>query len=306
MKTLTIIFITILISFTTAAQTTISVPQYPDSVKHKVAVSLCWNNVLMAVNFAKSQGMTVEEYGKYAGQQAIPYWNKDMEFKQFAYNFIGSWVIMSKGVEILSQTDNNIVFRIAKVYPMIEEQGSFVGVTFKELITYMSAILAYNNLKYGKMRTWKFVNLDNNKCIHALTAGLFNETDLEFLSGSASGITTDLISDWNNVYSCGNHLEAGYLTELRKLTINGNTSDFTTDRTWKVGTITSINTTNGIEGGPITNSGTIGLTGLGLALHNLDVNGLIVRTGNSNFAGRTIEAGSGVKNMLRQKDNITI
>lgn len=140
MKTLTIILIAILIALTTSAQTTISVPQYPDSVKHKVAVSLCWNNILMAVNFAKSQGMTVEEYGKYAGQQAIPYWSMDMEFKQFAYNFIGSWAIMSKGVEILSQTDNKIVFRIAKVYPMIEEQESFVSVTFKELITYMEAL----------------------------------------------------------------------------------------------------------------------------------------------------------------------
>jgi len=45
------------------------------------------------------------------------------------------------------------------------------------------------------------------------------------------------------------------------------------------GTITSISTENGITGGPITSSGTIGLTGQALSLHNLNTNGFIYRNG---------------------------
>jgi hypothetical protein len=60
------------------------------------------------------------------------------------------------------------------------------------------------------------------------------------------------------------------------------------------GTVTSIVTNNGITGGPITTSGTIGLTGQALALHNLSSNGLITRTGSGTVAARTITAGSGI------------
>ena len=60
------------------------------------------------------------------------------------------------------------------------------------------------------------------------------------------------------------------------------------------GTVTSIATNNGITGGTITSSGTVGLTGQALALHNLGTNGLIVRTGSGTVAGRTLTAGTGI------------
>lgn len=60
------------------------------------------------------------------------------------------------------------------------------------------------------------------------------------------------------------------------------------------GTVTSIATNNGITGGTITNSGTIGLTGQALALHNLATNGLITRTASGTVATRTITAGAGI------------
>jgi len=60
------------------------------------------------------------------------------------------------------------------------------------------------------------------------------------------------------------------------------------------GTVTCIETNNGITGGPITTSGTIGLTGQALALHNLGSNGIIARTGSGTVAARTITAGTGI------------
>ena len=61
------------------------------------------------------------------------------------------------------------------------------------------------------------------------------------------------------------------------------------------GTVTSIATGNGITGGTITTTGTLGLTGQALAIHNLATNGLVTRTGAGTVAGRTFTAsGNGI------------
>lgn len=54
------------------------------------------------------------------------------------------------------------------------------------------------------------------------------------------------------------------------------------------GTVTSIDTGAGLTGGPITDTGTIALTGQALALHNLSSNGLIARTGSGTVAARSL------------------
>lgn len=69
------------------------------------------------------------------------------------------------------------------------------------------------------------------------------------------------------------------------------------DGTWvdnANGTVTSILTDNGITGGTITTTGTIGLTGQALALHNASSNGLFARTGAGTVANRTITGGDGI------------
>ena len=48
--------------------------------------------------------------------------------------------------------------------------------------------------------------------------------------------------------------------DSRRLTINGTAYDLTADRTWSVGTVTSIATSGPLTGGTITGSGTIGIT----------------------------------------------
>jgi hypothetical protein len=60
------------------------------------------------------------------------------------------------------------------------------------------------------------------------------------------------------------------------------------------GTVTSIATGNGITGGTITTSGTLGLTAQALALHNFTETGYMVRTGPSSFVGRTFQPGTGI------------
>ena len=71
-------------------------------------------------------------------------------------------------------------------------------------------------------------------------------------------------------------------------------SDVTTALGFTPGTVAYVTTNNGITGGPIISSGTIGLTGQALALHNLATNGIISRTGSGTVAARTITAGTGI------------
>lgn len=71
-----------------------------------------------------------------------------------------------------------------------------------------------------------------------------------------------------------------------------NAADFRT--AISAGTVTSIATQDGITGGTITTTGTLGLTGQALALHNLSTNGIIARTGSGTVAARTLTAGSNV------------
>jgi hypothetical protein len=47
------------------------------------------------------------------------------------------------------------------------------------------------------------------------------------------------------------------------------------------GTVTSISTNNGITGGTITDTGTIGLTGQALSFHNLSTNGVVTKNGST-------------------------
>ena len=57
--------------------------------------------------------------------------------------------------------------------------------------------------------------------------------------------------------------------------------------------VTSVATNNGITGGAITTTGTVGLTGQALALHNMATNGFFYRNG-ATIGARTIVAGTGI------------
>jgi hypothetical protein len=102
-------------------------------------------------------------------------------------------------------------------------------------------------------------------------------------SGAASGTTFN-----GSVTTTISHNTIGAVPTARTITINGVSQDLSTNRTYSVGTVTSIATGNGITGGTITTTGTLGLTGQALALHNLAVSGIIARTGAGTVAARTV------------------
>jgi uncharacterized protein (TIGR02145 family) len=97
--------------------------------------------------------------------------------------------------------------------------------------------------------------------LYSKSAGSYYETDPVFTASPSSEITASNIANWNNAESWGNHADAGYLLWSRELTINGVTQNLETNRSWNVGTVTSVNLSMpaifSVSGSPITGNGTL-------------------------------------------------
>ena len=140
MNKLTVSVVAIFFSLAISAQTVFFVPELNDSLKLQMAKGLCYNNIIMGINFAKSQGKTVEEYARYGGDQVKVVYDKEMGFEKFVNDHIYSFVAMAGNVVILSQSENKIVFRISQVYPALETQGPFWNVSYAEMMKWLEIV----------------------------------------------------------------------------------------------------------------------------------------------------------------------
>jgi hypothetical protein len=138
----------------------------------------------------------------------------------------------------------------------------------------------------------------HSRTAHQLS-GIPNETDPLFSSGAASQITTNKKENWDEAYNWGNHT-ASYTRSSQKIDLGGIEHDLETNPVWQLGTVDSVTFQNGISGGTINTSGTIGLTGPMLSLHNLNNNGLIVRASDGQLYSRQLVAGPGI--VITQND----
>jgi len=108
--------------------------------KLQTARNLCYNNVLAAINFAKSQGVTAEEYSKYETQLALPWWNKEMGLEEFANGIVSMETAMVNQVEILKQDEKKVIIKLSNIYPAFKSQGELFDVSYEEFITWMETM----------------------------------------------------------------------------------------------------------------------------------------------------------------------
>jgi hypothetical protein len=136
--------------------------------------------------------------------------------------------------------------------------------------------------------TTKTLTLTRSQSLPDLTATFTDEGSV-YTAGSGIGIASNVITN-------AAPDQTVTLTQGGATTITGTYPNFTISSTDNNsgGTVTSIATGNGITGGTITTTGTLGLTGQALALHNLGTNGIITRTGAGTVTARTITGASGI------------
>lgn len=167
MKKLTVSIVAIFFSLAISAQTVFSIPELNDSQNLTMATALCYNNIIMGINFAKSQGKTVEEYAKYCGDQIEVAYDKEMGFEKFVNDHIYSFVAIAGNVVILSQSENRIVFRISQVYTALETQGPFWNVSYAEMMKWLEVVYIqisdYLGLSYGMKITDEGVEITIGK-----------------------------------------------------------------------------------------------------------------------------------------------
>lgn len=95
----------------------------------------------------------------------------------------------------------------------------------------------------------------------ATTGGLTPTLSISQANSTTDGYLSS--TDWNTFNNKQDDLGYTPVPDSRQLTINGVVHDLTTDRTWSVGTVTSIATSAPLTGGTITDNGTLGITQAG-------------------------------------------
>ncbi|MCJ7449781.1 MAG: fibrobacter succinogenes major paralogous domain-containing protein [Bacteroidales bacterium] len=119
--------------------------------------------------------------------------------------------------------------------------------------------------------------------LYAKTVASYSETDPVFVVHPANGISGANITNWTTVYGWGNHASAGYVLNTRTITINGTALDLAANRSWNVGTVTSVGISLpnifSLSGSPVTTTGTLTAT-------------LTSQTANQVFASPNTSAGA--------------
>jgi len=133
----------------------------------------------------------------------------------------------------------------------------------------------------------------SNEGVLGVGAGGDNTSVITSNTSGANGVT---VSGGVGVSISESTSSKGGTITARIDTANIVTKTFLSNQAYtsNTGTVTSIATNNGITGGTITTTGTIGLTGNALGLHQLASNGMLARTGAGAIAARTITAGTGI------------
>ncbi len=115
--------------------------QVPEQID-KRAIHAQWNIISSAINFAKSQGFTPDEYGSYTGNLLAAAWNIENGFTGFGQEVIYNWDTWRTNddspIFIIQETDKSLVLKIPvnglKEY--FSEKGD-LGVSFDEMIEFM-------------------------------------------------------------------------------------------------------------------------------------------------------------------------
>jgi len=169
MKKLIIISTILFVAVCSYSQTAVTVPEIPLENKYGLARAFMYNNMCTAINIAKTEGKTAEEYGILLGNLYKAAWPEDKGFEEFAQNCIYHLVCVSgkldsesPSVVLINQSENKIVFAVSDLHPNLVEQGEMWGTSFEELIQCWEAV--YNQIA-GKYNLNYNMEMDENKVL---------------------------------------------------------------------------------------------------------------------------------------------
>lgn len=139
MKTTTLLFVAILMAWATSAQTSFSVPERSPDQQYPRLAYLINYNIIVTINYAKSQGQTVEEFGNYCGNLYKTTWPKEGGFETFVTGNLLNLTDISEKVEIVNQNDKKVTLKVVGFFPNLRDNKTIYNVTYDEFLRFFKA-----------------------------------------------------------------------------------------------------------------------------------------------------------------------
>jgi hypothetical protein len=186
---------------------------------------------------------------------------------------------------------NNLDFGVTSVGLTINTSGTDIAVTGSPITStgsFTISIPTASATNRGALSSADWTTFNNKvgtaRSINT-TAPLQGGGDLSAdrtLSITQAGASTNgylSSTDWNTFNNKQDALGYTPVNQTRQLTINGTSYDLSADRTWNVGTVTSVGISMpsafSVSGSPVTSTGTLTITGAGTASQYIDGTGAL-------------------------------
>lgn len=125
------------------AQQPITIPEVTPEQEKEILYNHVVAYFATGITFAKTQGVSAEEYGKYIGNQFKPFWSPDAGLEAFATQmmFILKGVNPYSEMKIVEQNDQMIRFGMSNL-DMVFQNGPAYGITYKEFLTASEGVIS--------------------------------------------------------------------------------------------------------------------------------------------------------------------
>lgn len=135
MKSVIVLFVCVLSFSFLNAQQSFAIPEITLEQEKEILYNHVIAYFATGITFAKTQGVSAEDYGKYIAEQFKPFWDSSQGFPAFANTimFILKGMHPANEMQIIEQSDKMLRFKMKNVDAMFQ-MGPAYGITYAEFL----------------------------------------------------------------------------------------------------------------------------------------------------------------------------
>lgn len=143
MKSIICVFVSMFFFSVLSAQQPFVVPEVSSDQEKEILYNHVMAYLATGITFAKSKGVSPEEYGKYIGKQFKPYWSPEQGFPALANTtmFLLKGMHPNNEMQIVEQSERMICFKLKNVDALFLH-GPAYGMTYKEMLECSKGVLS--------------------------------------------------------------------------------------------------------------------------------------------------------------------
>ena len=142
MNKLLFIPVLLLVTVSVSAQETFKVPEISDAAKYTSMVGQANALIANSINYAKSQGKTMEDIARFTGEQFKTSWNKEAGYNGFVNGvlYISTCFFPKAEIGILDQTEKSITYKVVSD-PEFLRGFPLLNVSIDEYLAYLKGVI---------------------------------------------------------------------------------------------------------------------------------------------------------------------